>query len=189
LGRYEVTQRQWEAVVGTNPSRFRGPNNPVDNVSWDDCQDFLKKLNEKAATRGGEFRLPTEAEWEYACRAGSQTKWCFGDDPSRLKEYAWYLDNVHGAVGGTTQPVGRKKANAWGLYDMHGNVREWCADWYDEKYYGSSPQEHPRGPSERSYRVGRGGSWCNNAGFCRSARRGGRGPSVRTHDLGFRLAR
>ncbi len=128
LGKYLVTQQQWKAVMGNNPSQFQGLTNPVDNVSWNDCQKFLKTLNGKVG--GGSFSLPTEAQWEYACRAGSTTRYCFGDKESQLGDYAWYEDNN----GNKTHPVGQKKPNAWGLYDMHGNVWEWCADWFDDEY-------------------------------------------------------
>jgi formylglycine-generating enzyme required for sulfatase activity len=120
LGKYEVTQDQWEAVMGANPSYFKGPENPVEDVSWDDCQKFLKKLNERLPGTGGTVRLPTEAEWEYACRAGTTTKYSFGDTRSDLGEYAWYGGNSHNK----NHPVGEKKPNAWGLYDIHGNVCE-----------------------------------------------------------------
>ena len=109
--------------MGNNPSHFKGPKNPVETVSWDDCGQFLAKLNAKLRSGEGGFQLPTEAQWEYACRAGSATKYCFGDDESRLDEYAWH----HGNSGDRTHPVGEKKPNAWGLYDVHGNVLEWCA--------------------------------------------------------------
>ena len=133
LGKYAVTQAQWQAVMGNNPSKFKGDDQrPVELVSWDNCQQFLQKLN---ALGGGEFRLPTEAEWEYACRAGSSTAFCFGDNQAQLDDYAWYSKNS----GGQTHPVGQKTPNAWGLYDMHGNVWEWCEDWH-----GEYPSEAPR---------------------------------------------
>ncbi len=118
LGKCLVTQEQWEAVMGSNPSYFKGPKNPVETVSWDDCQQFLSKLNAKSAAGGGKFQLPSEAQWEYACRAGSKTRYCVGDDDSKLGEYASYDGNS----GNKTHPVGEKKPNAWGLYDMHGNA-------------------------------------------------------------------
>ena len=182
LGKYEVTQEQWAAVMGNNPSRFQGPKNPVEQVSWDDCQEFCRRLSAK---EGKEYRLPTEAEWEYACRAGSTGEYCFGDEGSRLGEYAWYLSNSQRE----THAVGQKRPNAWGLYDMHGNVWEWCADHYDQDYYRNSPVDDPQGPSGGAYRVNRGGSWVSTAGFCRSANRGRNSPGIRGNSLGFRLAR
>ncbi len=177
LGKYLVTQEQWEAVMGSNPSHFRGPKNPVESVSWENCRAFLAKLNEHV--RGGKFQLPTEAQWEYACRAGSTTRYCCGDDDSRLGEYAWHdVDQTH--------PVGEKKANAWGLYDMHGNTWELCQDWYDGKYYANSPTDDPRGPATGSCRVSRGGGCVDPAGFCRSAYR--YGPGITDSTLGLRLA-
>jgi len=163
IGIYPVTQREWKAVMGNNPSGFKGKNRPVEKVSWDDCQEFIKKLD--AREEGRKYRLPTEAEWEYACRAGSQGKYCFGDKESKLKEYAWYSKNS----GGKTHPVGKKKSNRFGLYDVHGNVWEWCQDWYDKGYYKSSPEVDPKGPSDGSIRVYRGGGWRYDAGFCSSA--------------------
>ena len=165
LGRYLVTQEQWQAVMGNNPSFFPGSKNPVEQVSWDDCQQFAEKLNAKVG--GWKFSLPTEAQWEYACRAGSTTKYCFGDNESQLGEYAWYGANS----GGMTHPVGKKKPNAWGLYDMHANVWQWCADWYDHDYYAKSPTDDPPGPARGWIRMFRGGSWCVPAGGCRSAYR------------------
>ena len=117
MGKYLVTQEQWEAVMGNNPSQFKGPKNPMEEVSWDDCQKFLEQLNAKSAA-AEKFQLPTEAQWEYACRAGSKTRYCFGDDEKQLGEYAWYRENS----GDKTHTVGEKKPNAWGLYDMHGNA-------------------------------------------------------------------
>ena len=186
LGKYLVTQAQWQAVMGGNPSHFKGPENPVEMVSWNDCQVFLDKLNAKSDGRGGKFQLPTEAQWEYACRAGTTTRHYFGDEETGLGEYAWYLANS----GGKTHPVGEKKPNAWGLYDMHGNVLDWCGDWYDGGYYASSPTDDPTGPSRGSLRVHRGGSWGSPPpGYCRSARRDWGTPDSRRNDLGFRVAR
>jgi formylglycine-generating enzyme required for sulfatase activity len=180
LGKYMVTQAQWEAVMGNNPSKFNGLNNPVENVSWDDVQEFIKKLNQKEG--GNKYRLPTEAEWEYAARAGMTSTYSFGDDAGALGRYAWYKGNS----GETTHPVGGKEPNAWGLYDMHGNVWEWVQDWYGG-YAGSSATD-PRGPSSGSFRVLRGGSWGSDAGGCRSARRSCDTPGGRDLTLGFRLA-
>jgi formylglycine-generating enzyme required for sulfatase activity len=182
LGKYEVTQTQWKAVMGNNPSEFKGQSNPVENVSWDDVQEFIKKLNQKEG--GNKYRLPTEAEWEYAARAGTPGKYSFGDDAGALGRYAWYGDNS----GDTTHPVGQKEPNGWGLYDMHGNVWEWVQDWYGEKYYAASPDTDPRGPSSGSDRVDRGGSWSLSARYCRSAARYGNAPGNRGDGLGFRLA-
>ena len=184
LGKYLVTQEQWEAVMGNNPSYFKGPKNPVEDVSWDDCQQFLDKLNKRQGNPAGKFVLPTEAKWEYACRAGSKTRYCFGDDASMLDEYAWYEKNSDDK----THPVGEKKPSAWGLYDMHGNVWEWCQDWYDRGYYAKSPTDDPMGPATGSDRVARGGSGGGPAGSCRSAIRDGGLPGHGDHDLGFRVS-
>ena len=181
LGKYLVTQEQWKAVMGSNPSSFKGPKNPVERVSWDDCQQFLDKLNRREGNPG-KFQLPTEAQWEYACRAGSRTRYCFGDDESGLGKYAWYGNNS----GGKTHPVGEKKPNAWRLYDMHGNVWEWCQDWNDAGYYAKSPMDDPVGPATGVYRVHRGGSWSFGDKYCRSADRTGDGPGIRHSGLGFR---
>ncbi|MGA2256022.1 MAG: formylglycine-generating enzyme family protein [Thermoguttaceae bacterium] len=184
LGKFLVTQEQWEAVMGNNPSRFNGPKNPVEMVTWNDCQKFLEKLNAKIGTQRGKFVLPTEAQWEYACRAGSTTRYCFGDDEAGLGEYAWYSANSDMK----THPVGEKKPNAWGLYDMHGNVWEWCADWHDGGYYANSPTDDPTGPATGSSRVFRGGGWHYPAGFCRSALRYRVGPENRSGFLGLRVS-
>jgi formylglycine-generating enzyme required for sulfatase activity len=183
LGKYLITQEQWEAVMGNNPRCFKGPKNPVEQVSWDDCQKFLKRLNDKVG--GGKFVLPTEAQWEYACRAGSKTRYCFGDDEKQLGEYAWYEKNS----GDTTHPVGEKKPNAWGLYDMHGNVWEWCQDWWKDGYYKESPVDDPTGPTGGSDRVFRGGCWNIPAGGCRSAYRAYYAPGGRDINLGLRVSR
>ena len=178
LGKYPVTQAQWEAMMGANPSEFKGAARPVETVSWDDVQAFMQKLNE----RGGadHYRLPTEAQWEYACRAGSSTRYHFGDDAAQLGDYAWYHDNS----GGQTHPVGQKQPNAWGLYDMHGNVWEWVQDWYGD--YTVAPVTDPIGPTSGAVRVIRGGSWGDAALYARSAVRFRFHPGDRFDNLGFR---
>ncbi|MGA2258863.1 MAG: formylglycine-generating enzyme family protein [Thermoguttaceae bacterium] len=183
LGKYLATQEQWEAVMGTNPSNVKGPKNPVENVSWEDCQQFCHMLNAKPHA-GGKFQLPTEVQWEYACRAGSTTYYCFGDEESGLGEYAWYGGNSHVQ----THPVGKKKPNAWDLYDMHGNVWEWCQDWYDRGYYATSPTDDPTGPTMGSGRVFRGGGWDYPASSCRSAHRSDGEPGCRNYLLGLRVS-
>ncbi|MCX5677392.1 MAG: formylglycine-generating enzyme family protein [Planctomycetota bacterium] len=181
LGVTEVTQAQYEAVMGTNPSKFKGPTYPVDSVTWHEAVEFCRKLSEKT---GKTFRLPTEAEWEYACRAGSQTRFSFGDSEGVLGDYAWYKSNS----GGKTNSVGRKKPNAWGLYDMHGNVWEWCADWSGS--YSSKSSTDPKGADSSWARVIRGGA-CdgNEAGGFRCAYRGHGDPAGRSGSRGFRCAR
>ncbi|HIJ86945.1 MAG TPA: formylglycine-generating enzyme family protein [Desulfuromonadales bacterium] len=181
IAKYPVTQTQWKAVMGSSPCKFNGADRPVEQVSWDDCQEFIKRLN---ATGKGIFRLPTEAEWEYACRAGSTGVFCFGDLENQLCDYAWYNANSDNQ----TQPVGKKKPNAWGIHDMHGNVWEWCQDWYDD--YSAESVTDPQGPpfSNMPVRVFRGGCWRGVAGFAASAHRGGRGVSYRDGILGVRLA-
>ncbi|GHT95116.1 hypothetical protein FACS1894116_10130 [Betaproteobacteria bacterium] len=183
LGKYQVTQDEWVAVMGSNPSKFKGNRNPVENVSWDDIQVFIRRLNEKEGT--DKYRLPTEAEWEYAARAGTKSAYSFGNDDGQLGQYAWYDDNS----GSQTHPVGQKKPNPWGLYDMHGNVWEWVEDWYDSGYYAHSPTIDPAGPLSGQLRVLRGGSWDYSAGGLRSAYRGYSSPDRRCDYYGFRLAR
>ena len=186
LGKYEVTQEQWQAVMGSNPSRFKGPKNPVERVSWDDCQAFLAKLNEKFRSGGAKFGLPTEAQWEFACRAGTTTQYSFGEDPAKLGDYAWWAENAKD----TTHPVGQKKPNAWGLYDMHGNVWEWCADRWDANYYAKSPANDPVGPDPGMDRVLRGGSLVfGRPDFFRCAYRYGHDPALRSLHDGLRVAR
>jgi formylglycine-generating enzyme required for sulfatase activity len=172
LGKYEVTQEQWEKVMGSNPCHFKGPKLPVEQVSWNDCQSFLAKLQEKSP--GQKFALPTEAQWEYACRAGSTSDYCFGDGDANLGEYAWYSSNA----GNQTHPVGGKKPNAWGLYDMHGNVWEWCNDAY--RPYSTEAVSDPTGASSGA-RVLRGGAWHISPGNLRSAGRDGAAPDFRDH--------
>lgn len=177
MGVYEVTQEQWKQIMGKNHSEFEDGRWPVENVSWNEVQKFIKKLSEKENIQ---YRLPTEAEWEYVCRAGTKTKYYWGDEFN--EEYAWYIENS----GGKTQPVGQKKPNAWGLYDMTGNVYEWCADSYDgysEEYFVDPKQ------SGGTRRIGRGGSWKSSAEGCRSSNRGSNHPFRRFDVLGFRLVR
>jgi len=180
----ETTQGQWEAVMGKNPSFFKGADLPVETVSREECQEFLKKLNEKAKDqlKGKAAKLPTEAEWEYACRAGEKGKWCFGDDEKKLSEYAWSEKNSDDK----TYPVGQKKPNAWGLYDMHGNVWEWCEDWYE--MYPSGAVTDPTGPAKGQFRCLRGGGWFNGGGDSRSAYRGRNLPAYRFDVSGLRAS-
>ncbi len=186
LGATVVTQEEYQRVMGSNPSKFQGdPQRPVEQVSWDDAVEFCRKLSalpgEKAAKR--RYGLPTEAQWEHACRAGTTTRWYAGDNEAGLGDVAWFNTNS----GRQTHPVGGKKPNAWGLYDMHGNVWEWCQDWYDKEHYAKSPIDDPAGPPGGSARVLRGGCWFHPARFCRSAYRNFNGPGNRDGDLGFRV--
>ena len=171
--------------MGSNPSKFQSPKNPVESVSWNDCQIFLGKLNAKTGEQQGKFVLPTEAQWEFACRAGNTTDYERLAHAALLRECGWYDLNS----GGKTHPVGEKKPNAWGFYDMHGNVWEWCADWYGRDYYGISPVDNPKGPSTGDDRVVRGGSWGDGAGFASSAFRRRFSPGKRCGDASFRVAR
>jgi formylglycine-generating enzyme required for sulfatase activity len=187
----EVTQGQWKAVMGTEPWKGgqyvkEGPDYPAVYVSWDDAVAYCKKLSEKESKT---YRLPTEAEWEYACRAGTKTAWSFGDDEKKLGDYAWYNKNAWDVDEKYARQVGLKKPNAFGLYDMHGNVYEWCHDYYDEDYYKQSPEKDPSGPPSGSYRVLRGGSWGGFSRYSRSANRGRTVAGRRRDDFGFRLVR
>jgi len=177
VGKYEVTQEEWRKVMGSNPSVFKGERKPVHYVSWNACQEFLSKA-------GDGLRLPTEAEWEYACRAGTTTAFSFAGDASDLGRYAWYKGNSARNV----HPVGGKLPNPWGLYDMHGNVLEWCADWHDSHYYSRSPRDDPQGPSSGSVRVLRGGALGDPPEHCRSFFRWAGRPDSGT-DGGFRVVR
>jgi formylglycine-generating enzyme required for sulfatase activity len=241
LGAFEVTQSQYQKVMGNNPSYFQGErveqkfpakkhpetgrtieegkiipvdssNHPVEQVSWNDAVEFCKRLSDLPEEKkaGRVYRLPTEAEWEYACRAGSKAAYNFGASSQSLGDYAWfgnnsgskeldcdalwakmennpqeYFDTVLSA-GCATHPVGEKKPNDWGLYDMHGNVWEWCSDWFG--IYPKGAVSEPTGPREGSFRVFRGGSWNFTADLCRSAHRNGRSPSYRRANSGFRVA-
>jgi formylglycine-generating enzyme required for sulfatase activity len=187
LAKYELTQAAYQRVAGKNPSRYQGDANPVEKVTWSDCVSFCQKLSQAT---GVEIRLPTEAEWEYACRAGTRTSFSYGDIAYHLEnaafwqlgEYAWYGDNS----GQQPHPVGRKKPNPWGLYDMHGNVREWCADWFAENYYQSAPVADPQGPNAGGFRVVRGGNWQCGGNDMRCARRDAWPPEHPAEFNGFR---
>ena len=227
LGKYEVTQAEYEAVMGQDPSDFKRkpknqisqlspaakqlqqdpndfkgkPKNPVESVSWLDAVRFCNQLSEREGLKpfykisgetvqvpdwnGRGYRLPTEAEWEYACRAGTATRYSFGDDETSLGEFCWFLENSDSS----THEVGQKRANGTGLHDMHGNVWEWCWDWYSADYYKEPPVDDPRGPSQATYRVVRGGSWDYDPRGVRSASRVWFTPGARYDILGFRVAR
>lgn len=201
IGKYEVTQVQWMAVMGSNPSYFSGDRRPVDSVSWDDAQEFIKKLNAQSDRR---YRLPTEAEWEYAARSGGKKeKWSGTSDPNQLGYYAWYYENSR-----ETHVVGTKKPNGLGIHDMSGNVFEWCQDRYGEVWYAESDRDNPHGPMvglpkyltrgasdsdtpegemANSKRVMRGGSYYNNDGYARTANRTISPPGMTFFTYGFRL--
>jgi len=181
IGKTEVTQAQWQAVMGANPSTTKGALNPVEQVSWNDCQTFLTRLNEKVARKG--FRLPTEAEWEYACRTGAATQYHFGNGKEQLSDYAWW----DGGTSGKTHAVGLKKPNVWRLHDMHGNVDEWCLDGYGN--YASGTQTDPTGLTGSAERVFRGGAVASEPRGCRSASRLEIIPSCRSLLIGFRISR
>jgi len=181
IGRTEVTQTQWMSVMDENPSKFKGPDRPVDRVSFLDAQAFIERLNELEGTTL--YRLPTEAEWEYAARAGTTTEYYWGD--AMDDDYVWYYGTSHFQ----THPVGGKRPNRFGLYDMLGNVWEWVSDWFSVDYYRVSPKDNPRGPAEGKFRTRRGGSSANLVSHVRSATRYRGPPEKRHHILGLRLAR
>lgn len=178
IGKTEVTQALWKAVMGSNPSHFQGDNLPVECVSWEDCQTFIEKLN---ALTSKSFRLPTEAEWEFACRGGNKSHGNKYSGSNDLNRVAWYGDNS----GSRTHAVATKLPNELGIYDMSGNVWEWCADWYDG--YSSKALSNPSGPTSGSGRVNRGGSWINFARFCRTSDRVGNHVTRLASYLGLRL--
>ena len=197
FGKTTVTQGQWWSVMGTRPWLGQdyvkeGADVAASYVSWDDAVEFcarLTKFEQSSGTLHGnqQYRLPTEAEWEYACRAGTTTRFSFGDDESRMGEFAWFDGNADSAGEQYAHEVGKKKPNPWGLHDMHGNVWEWCSDWYDKKYYAQSPAVDPKGPDAGSYRVIRGGGWDDFPINCRSARRYFGTPARRDGVVGFRV--
>jgi formylglycine-generating enzyme required for sulfatase activity/predicted Ser/Thr protein kinase len=189
LGKYPVTQEQWRALMSRTPSVFSGEKLPVEGLFWNDCQEYIEALNK---VTGGGMRLPTDAEWEYACRAGSTTPFCFGDKiTTRLANYDGNFTYGDGEKGGfleRTTEVGAYPPNPWGLYDMHGNISEWCQDYFNERYYWMSPPKDPTGPSSGNTWVLRGGNWRSHPKYCRSAYRTGIAPG-RKHGLsGFRIA-
>ena len=192
MGKYEVTQGQWKAVMGTTPWHGKrdvrsGSDYPAVYISWHDAQGFIHQLNVEAGSNV--YRLPTEAEWEYACRAGTSTRWSFGDDESQLRHYAWYDSNAKNIDENYAHKVGEKRANPWGLYDMHGNVWEWGQEWYHKDYYSVSPQKDPPGARTGTHRVVRGGGFYHNQQGTRSADRSYDPPDTRNGHLGFRLLR
>ena len=176
--KYEVTQALWRAVMGSNPSKFKGDNLPVEQVSWNDCQTFINRLNNYT---GRNFRLPTEAEWEFAARGGNYSRHYKYSGSNYISDVAWYCDNS----GNRTHPVGTKQANELGLYDMSGNVWEWCSDWYGS--YSSYSQSNPTGATSGFGRVERGGNWCGLARYCCSSHRSYYAPGNSFDDLGLRL--
>ncbi len=179
----EVTQGQWKKIMGSNPSMFNtcGDDCPVENISWVDVQEFIRRLNQKEGVN--KYRLPTEAEWEFACRAGSAAKGAPGAKEDEFGDYAWYDANSDRK----THPVARKKPNAWGLYDMHGNVLEWCQDWHDD--YPKGKVIDPKGASSGQHKVLRGGAWLGSPTTLQCTFRSQDYPVVRSNDIGFRLVR
>ena len=183
LASHEVTQGQWKTVMQKDPSYFVELEDhfPVENMSWMDVQEFMEKLNKQTGRR---YRVPTEAEWEYAAKSGGKKeKYAGTSRENEVDQFAWYERNSQGR----TQPVGRKRPNGLGLYDMSGNVFEWCSDWYEKEYYRNNPKNNPKGPSGGTHRVVRGGSWASNGWNVRTANRGHISPPGRRYDIGFRV--
>ena len=203
IDKYPVTQGEYERVMGENPSRWKGKKNPVEQVRWSDAVRYcnarsdLERLQPcydlktwKCNFNANGYRLPTEAEWEYACRAGTETRYSFGNNTSQLRHYAWFKENS----GRKPRPVGQKRPNPWGLYDMYGDVWEWCNDFYEVDYYEKSPKENPNGPKTGESKVVRGGCWDSTADKCRSSFRYNENPGYTDacfgYDIyGFRCAR
>ena len=191
MSQTEVTQGQYNSVMNAQPWSGKAyvredANNPAVYVSWDDAVEFCRKLSQQ---EGRTYRLPTEAEWEYACRAGTTTRFSFGDSDSSFGDYAWFDGNADKVGRDYAHPAGQKIPNLWGLYDMHGNVFEWCSDYYDEKYYSNSPSVDPNGPSSGDYRSRRGGSWGSSVNMLRSSYRLSGRPVLRYGGVGFRVVR
>ncbi len=188
MGMHEVTQEQYEAVMGADPSHFKGKDRPVETVSWNDAAEFCRKLSEKTGKTVG---LPTEAEWEYACRAGTTTPFHTGEtistDQANYNGDWTYGSGRKGVYRKSTVAAGSFAPNGWGLYDMHGNVWEWCSDWYGKDYYDTGAREDPEGPATGTSRVLRGGSWDDGPWYCRSAASGRAGPSNSSLYDGFRV--
>ena len=184
VGKFCVTQQQFEGVMHMNFSYFKAPNNPVEQISWEDAVAFCARAS---TATGRTVRLPTEAEWEYACRAGSHALYAFGDEPKELFKYAWFAENSKNSTHTDDDSVKNLKPNAWGLYDMHGNVMQWCKDWFDESYYTVSPVPDPTGPLNGAYRVVRGSAWLDSAQRCRAATRNAFRPGKRSYCVGFRV--
>lgn len=183
MGTTPVTQSQWQAVMGSTPSQFSGSDRPVEMVSHDDALLFINRLNKIERTRA--YCLPSEARWEYAARAGSRSAYCFGPEKLKLDQYAWYQNNSDQK----TRPVSQLAPNDWGLYDLHGNVHEWCADWFDRNYYAKSQAVDPPGPKKGLARSLRGGDWSSEDWYCRCASRSLSAPERRSPRVGFRVMR
>lgn len=182
IGQFEVTQKLWQDVMGNNPSETKGENNPVDKVSWNDCNEFIARLNKLT---GKTFRMPTEAEWEFAARGGVDSKGYIYSGSNNIDAVAWYDANEDGQ----THAVGQKQPNELGIYDMSGNVGEWCSDWYEDGAYAKSDKENPKGPAKGDYHVLRGNGWFSStAGYNRIANRSGNEAGYRYKFLGLRLA-
>lgn len=212
IGKYEVTQAQYKTIMGANPSMWKGDTFPVEKVNWNDCREFIREINSRTGSLGITFSLPTEAQWEYAARGGAKSRGYKYSGSDDLDDVAWYISNsgdkylsnsiMEGLAKASkweeyrakrdeshckTHIVGQKQFNELGLYDMSGNVWEWCADWYDSKYYSKSPKRNPENSTLASVRVLRGGSWFSHSRHCRSAYRYGYGPDGRGRRSGFRL--
>ncbi|MGB5987129.1 MAG: formylglycine-generating enzyme family protein [Desulfobacterales bacterium] len=183
MGKYPVTQAQWQMLMASNPSHFQDADRPVEMVSHSDALRFIERLNQKESTQA--YRLPTEAQWEYAARAGSRSTYCFGPERMKLGQYAWYRNNSEAG----THPVGQLLPNGWNLYDMHGNVHEWCLDWFDRNYYARSPEVDPQGPARGLARSLRGGDWGSADWYCRCASRSLSSADRRSPRVGFRVVK